>query len=260
METQQRRRKFRRFIKGLCFRSSDKDGLPTGSKAVQLSEMEIVKEKEGEKSTPESAQLLSATARNALSTAKISDTHAPPAKVSSKFESAAVPVPISPLPEEQLNTSDTGKMMQTCDELSKEATPVGLPTQDLWNEAYDDLRVKEEALVKDYEDTLSLHLKRKAGSIATISNFNIDRKKQMEEFLREQMEETNKNTWKLKFGGKDVPVKDLIQNVAGILDWANQYINGAVSANPFASIAWAGVGLLLPVCYIPIIPSTTRLP
>ena len=25
------------------------------------------------------------------------------------------------------------------------------------------------------------------------------------------MEEANKNTWKLKFGGKEVPVKDLVQ-------------------------------------------------
>jgi hypothetical protein len=78
--------------------------------------------------------------------------------------------------------------------------------------------------------------------------------------LRERVKEAEKNTWKLKFGGKEVPVKDLIQKVARILDWANQYINGAVSANPFASIAWAGVGLLLPVSCIPRSPSTPQLP
>jgi hypothetical protein len=135
MKTQQRRRKFRRFIKGLCFLSSDKDGLPTASKAVQLIELRTVKEKEGEKSRLESAQSLSAMGRNALSTTEISDTRAPPAKVSSKFDPAAVPVPISHPPEEQLNTSDTGKTMHICDQFLKQAMPVGLPAQGLWNEA-----------------------------------------------------------------------------------------------------------------------------
>jgi len=56
------------------------------------------------------------------------------------------------------------------------------------------------------------------------------------------------NTWKLKFGGKEVPVKDLMEPVVGIIEKANRYINSSLSANPYASIAWAGVGLFLPVC------------
>jgi muconolactone delta-isomerase len=210
METQQRGRKFRKFIKGLCFRSSSKDNIPSASKVIKPSKMQTVEGKEGEKGTSENTQLLSAKGRNALSTAELSGAHAPPAKVSSKFDTAAVSVPMPPPPEQQLNTSDTGKTMQTWDQLSKLAIPVGLPAQDLWNEAYNDLRVKEEALVKDYEDSLSKHLKRKSGSIATLSDFNIDKKEQMEELLREQVEEANKNTWRLKFGGKEVLVKDLI--------------------------------------------------
>jgi hypothetical protein len=65
--------------------------------------------------------------------------------------------------------------------------------------------------------------------------------------LKAKVDEVNKNVWKLKFGGKDVPVKDLMQPVAGTIDWANDYTSDALSANPYESLAWAGVSLLLPV-------------
>ena len=35
--------------------------------------------------------------------------------------------------------------------------------------------------------------------------------------------------------------------VVGTIRWANDYISNALSANPYASLAWAGVSLLLPV-------------
>jgi hypothetical protein len=69
--------------------------------------------------------------QNAPSTAEISDTHAPPAKASTKFNPASVPVPISYPPEKQLHTSDAAKMMALGDQLSKQATSVRIPIQEL---------------------------------------------------------------------------------------------------------------------------------
>jgi hypothetical protein len=43
-------------------------------------------------------------------------------------------------------------------------------------------------------------------------------------------------------------LRDLAGTVVNIIKDAENFVDGAVSANPYASIAWAGVSLLLPVC------------
>jgi hypothetical protein len=82
-----------------------------------------------------------------------------------------------------------------------------------------------------------------------LSGFKVERKAQMTTLLSRKLEEVKENTWKLKFGGHDIPLKDLAQPVVGIIQWADEHISGALSANPYASIAWAGVSLLLPVSH-----------
>jgi len=183
----------------------------------------------------------------------ITDSGQPQAGSESQGVNSAV-VSRSPLPNTSLGRlSGTGPINETIEPSSKlpsQVAPVR-PIHELWDQAYDDLRAKEENLVKDYEATLSGNLKTIVGSTTALSGFRIRREDQMKMVLKEKIEEVKKNTWKLKFSGKEVPVKDLIEPVFGIIDWANNYIGNAVSANPYASIAWAGVSLLLPVSLVP---------
>jgi hypothetical protein len=51
----------------------------------------------------------------------------------------------------------------------------------------------------------------------------------------------------LRFNGIDIAFEELAKPVLAIVNWADKYVTGALSANPYASIAWAGVGLILPV-------------
>jgi hypothetical protein len=150
---------------------------------------------------------------------------------------STLPLPVTspgPLSETRpINTTESSL------EVSSQATPEMSPIRELWNQAYDDLRAKEENLVKDYEAVLSGNL--------IISESNSGRAEQMKIILKGKVAEVNQNMWKLKFGANEIPVKDLMGPVVGIIGWANEYINAAVSANPYASLAWAGVGLLLPV-------------
>jgi hypothetical protein len=74
-----------------------------------------------------------------------------------------------------------------------------------------------------------------------------ERQQQMAALLARKVEEAKKKTWKLKFGGKEIPVKEVVESVVGIISWADDYISGALSTNPYASVAWGGVSLLLPV-------------
>jgi hypothetical protein len=124
------------------------------------------------------------------------------------------------------------------------------PIHELWNEAYDALRANEENLVKDYEATTYKNLGTMVSSTVALTGAKLGRENLMAIVLREKMEEVDENTWRLKFCGREVPIRDLAEPVVGIVKWADDYIGNAVSANPYASIAWAGVSLLLPVSYI----------
>ncbi|KAK3689356.1 ankyrin repeat-containing domain protein [Podospora appendiculata] len=119
---------------------------------------------------------------------------------------------------------------------------------DLWNQAYENLRVEEEGLILDYEDKLSSDLVTRPG---LAGGPEISKRELMETILGYKMDEVNRDTWKLKFGSNEVQVKDLVEPVLGVIDWANEYITGAVEANPYASVAWAGVSLLLPLLLNP---------
>lgn len=157
----------------------------------------------------------------------------------------------SPFPITSHETLLEMGLIKTTTEPSREvlnlATLVISPIRELWNQAYDDLRTREENLVKEYDATLSRNLNTVIGSTVATVGLKVGREDQMKIILKAKVEEVNQNIWKLKFGANEVPVKDLMQPVVGTIDWANEYINAAVSANPYASIAWVGVGLLLPV-------------
>jgi hypothetical protein len=119
----------------------------------------------------------------------------------------------------------------------------------LWNEAYDDLKVKEGGLMKDYEEIIARDSMSIFGSASAVilGSGIMPRHEQMKAFLEKKLAQVKQDEWKLMFGAKKIPMKDLAAPVVGMIKWAQEYVDGAVSANPYASIAWAGISLLLPV-------------
>ncbi|KAG7291992.1 hypothetical protein NEMBOFW57_002022 [Staphylotrichum longicolle] len=61
------------------------------------------------------------------------------------------------------------------------------------------------------------------------------------------MDEVNSKAWKLRFGSTEVLVKDSLQPVLGIISRVNDYVACTLGPTPSASMAWAGISLLLPV-------------
>ncbi|KAK4150284.1 hypothetical protein C8A00DRAFT_37122 [Chaetomidium leptoderma] len=118
---------------------------------------------------------------------------------------------------------------------------------ELWEVAYHNLRREDEASVQDYEDNLFGNLG--AGVSSMLGTKAIGLRERMDGILQRKM--INNETWKLRFGSTVVLVKDVAQPVMGIINRANQYITGAVDGNPYASVAWAGVALLLPLVLNP---------
>ncbi|RYC64329.1 hypothetical protein CHU98_g1861 [Xylaria longipes] len=116
--------------------------------------------------------------------------------------------------------------------------------RELWDLAYEKLREEDEGLIKDYEAKLCGDLS--VGLSSTLGS-KVGMRERTQAILQRKMEEVNRDIWKLKFGSSQTQVRDLVQPVLGVVNWVNDYIKGAVSASPFASVAWVGVSLLLPL-------------
>ncbi len=115
----------------------------------------------------------------------------------------------------------------------------------LWDLAYEKLREEDGSSVEEYEEKLSRDLSTDLGS--TLDTHSLGRQKLMDMVLQRKMDAINSEAWKLRFGSTEVQVKDLVQPVLGIISRVNGYVTDTLAPNPSASMAWAGVSLLLPV-------------
>jgi hypothetical protein len=158
------------------------------------------------------------------------------------------------------NVVDTKLVVRAAPSVTVDAA-VAMPIAELWNEAWDELKLKDAALVKKYEERIEnvasrysqLHAVMSAmrtthKSATTFSGLGkLDRAKVMKLLLMERIEELERGQWKVGFGNNQFAVKDFIKPVVGFIDWSKDYIGKAAEASPYASLAWAGVSLVLPV-------------
>jgi len=81
----------------------------------------------------------------------------------------------------------------------------------------------------------------------------------MKTIITNKTKELESNQWKLKFKDHEFLVKDLVEPVVGIVEWAKDYVGTALTASPPASLAWGGVCLLLPLILNPSHQTAARL-
>jgi hypothetical protein len=168
-------------------------------------------------------------------------------------QTAAISTPVQ-RPTEALGTVRNGtKASQVPDTSTTETPPTKTnseirmsPIYELWNEAYEELRVKEESLIKEYETRLRGSVQ---GLVASTTG-SIGREELMKTIVDKKLGEYQNGKLKIKAFGGEVAVKDMIKPVVGIVKWADTYISSAISANPIASVAWAGVTVFLPVSVV----------
>jgi hypothetical protein len=120
------------------------------------------------------------------------------------------------------------------------------PIRKLWDVAYERLREDENEakLIKKYENSLEKYLPTDLGSVLSSE---LSRREWMDAILQQKMEETQAKIWKLTLGGSEIQPTEVVQKVLGVLKLVNDFVTAAVNSNPSASLAWAGVGVLLPV-------------
>ncbi|KAL7924367.1 ankyrin repeat-containing domain protein [Trichoderma austrokoningii] len=73
----------------------------------------------------------------------------------------------------------------------------------------------------------------------------------MEAVLKNKMDKVKRDAWRLQFGDSEIQVSAILPIFASIASKANGYISTALTANPPASLAWAGISVLLPLFFNP---------
>lgn len=115
------------------------------------------------------------------------------------------------------------------------------PIRELWKVAYEKLREEDGTLIESYETEFN---KSVAAGLMQHLPFLTNKRDLMDAILRIKMDEININASSPEFKAK---AGEFIQLFMKVVDSANDYISNAASANPYTSIAWTGVSLVLPV-------------
>ena len=118
------------------------------------------------------------------------------------------------------------------------------PIREVWNEAYEDLRVEDEDLITKYEAKLR-EVTYGALAIATVGR--PQKQVLMDAVVNKRLEEYKEGNWKVKALGEEFLIKDMAKPLVSIIKWADKYVGDALKSNPMASIGWAGVMVFIPV-------------
>jgi hypothetical protein len=115
----------------------------------------------------------------------------------------------------------------------------------LWNQAYDELKAEESAIVDAYEKFLSAQLQEDGRSRATTTENEIEpaerRWHQMERLIYVGLQRTE----------KDAAAKQGIRDVLQTVNIVKRMVGAAVQAAPEAAVAWVGICFALEVCSSP---------
>ena len=69
----------------------------------------------------------------------------------------------------------------------------------------------------------------------------------MSALVRKKLNKMDEAQWRVKFGDKEIVVQDQFDRLVKAILFGKEFISSAVSADPHAGLAWAGVCVLLPV-------------
>ena len=129
----------------------------------------------------------------------------------------------------------------------------GLP-EDLWDRAYESLMEDKVSrkLMDAYEKILLSELKDDPSVPAAADGKEIStRGRNMLALVRKKVKAVDDARWKFQLGERSVELKTQVDRIVKAILFAKDFISPAVSAEPHAALAWAGVCMLLPLLLNP---------
>ncbi|KAK0731925.1 hypothetical protein B0H67DRAFT_501978, partial [Lasiosphaeris hirsuta] len=140
-----------------------------------------------------------------------------------------------------------------CDRLEPDCAPAqDLPTC-LWDRAYRTLGENDPELVEKYEKLLFDELKTidptadKAGNTTTANTSDKLDRERLQTIIKQGLQRLEEKKLKYTIAGHEFAVGDCIAQAADLVLWAKGWISLATQASPEASIAWAGIAMVLPL-------------
>ena len=125
---------------------------------------------------------------------------------------------------------------------------------DLWDRAYESLREDEDGrkLMDAYEKILSsdLHDDRSFPAVAEGTGTS-KRERAMSALVERKVKVVEDARWKFQLGERTVEMKIQVDRIVKAILFAKDFVSSAVSAEPHAALAWAGVCMLLPLLLNP---------
>ncbi|KAB5566911.1 hypothetical protein GE09DRAFT_1284618 [Coniochaeta sp. 2T2.1] len=112
---------------------------------------------------------------------------------------------------------------------------------DPWGTAYKIFQEREPELTADY----AKHLASVQGDNAATTELSVPRS--VELIVRQLLEDREKKQWRVSLLGRDIKIREQAEKLAKFLLWSDPIVKDALSAQPYAALAWSGVSLLLPL-------------
>ncbi|KAL8740703.1 MAG: hypothetical protein Q9190_006623 [Brigantiaea leucoxantha] len=114
-------------------------------------------------------------------------------------------------------------------------------SKDLWMLAYETLKLRDLDLIVDYENCL-------AATIASSENYPQGplNPELIKAVVERKLQDHEAKKLILHIRGKAIKVREQGEKVIKFILWSNGFVSAAVSAQPYAALAWSGVSLLLP--------------
>jgi len=122
--------------------------------------------------------------------------------------------------------------------------------EDLWDRAYTALRKREDLkkLIDTYEKVLLENLQGEGTSTNTFASLKAsDREERMSALVQKKVDDMELAQSKLGLGNKEIKLRPQVDRVVKVVIYAKDFVTSAVSADPHAALAWAGVCVFLPV-------------
>ncbi|KAM7196453.1 hypothetical protein V8F33_006170 [Rhypophila sp. PSN 637] len=124
----------------------------------------------------------------------------------------------------------------------------GTDTTDPWARAYKEVEERERELMTDYRKHLvSQLLVPSEAAAAAASSDDLSSSLPIELIVHTLLEDRNKKRWRVSLLGKDVLVREQVERLVKFFLWSDGIVKQAMSAQPYAALAWSGVSLLLPL-------------
>ena len=156
----------------------------------------------------------------------------PSPHVKSSVPRCPSPVPTSPAPA----PSPTDQPA-----VSDKASPPTCADIDLWARAYEIVQERERELMADYKRHIASLQDDASASGDLFTSRNV------ESVVNKLFEVREKKQWRVSLLGTDVKIREQVEKLAKFLLWSDPIVKNALSAQPYAALAWSGVSILLPV-------------